>query len=111
MNWDMNQAFLLWHWLVLIVAGFYPLAGIEAQTKSLGPPVNTSYLLTPARVFDSESGTTHEGWSVLVSSNKIIAAGAANEITPPAGTEKIALPGLTLLPGLMDIHSHIFLHP
>ncbi|HEY5913286.1 MAG TPA: amidohydrolase family protein [Verrucomicrobiae bacterium] len=73
--------------------------------------MNTSFFLTPARVFDSESGKPHEGWSVLVTSNRIAAVGPAGEVSTPAGAERIDLPGMTLLPGLMDIHSHIFLHP
>ncbi len=83
----------------------------DVQPNPTRPIVNTSFLLTPARVFDSESGTNHEGWSVLVTSNKIAGAGPAKEVSIPDGAEKIDLPGMTLLPGLMDIHSHIFLHP
>ncbi len=70
----------------------------------------TSCLLTPARVFDAE-GQIREAWSVLVSSNRIAAVGPAADIKAPATAAKINLPGMTLLPGLMDIHSHIFLHP
>jgi imidazolonepropionase-like amidohydrolase len=68
-----------------------------------------STLLTPARVFD---GTTmHEGWSVLVQRDTIVAAGPAATIHAPADAAHIDLPGMTLLPGLIDAHSHIFLHP
>jgi len=70
-----------------------------------------SFLLTPDKVFDSEDGKTHQGWSVLVTSNQIAAVGPAAEVKAPSDTVKIQLPGMTLLPGLMDIHSHIFLHP
>src|SRR6267142_3149959 len=78
------------------------------------PAVSTnrgSFLLVPARVFSSENGKTHEGWAVVVSSNQIAAIGPASEIKAPGDAEKIPLAGMTLLPGLMDIHSHIFLHP
>ncbi|SPE50020.1 Amidohydrolase, imidazolonepropionase [Verrucomicrobia bacterium] len=68
-------------------------------------------LLNPALVFDPTDGKTHAGWAVLVTSNYITAAGPAAQIIAPAGTQTVPLPGTTLLPGLMDIHSHIFLHP
>jgi imidazolonepropionase-like amidohydrolase len=61
----------------------------------------------------SAGAPPHAGWVVLVESNKIIAVGAANAVHAPEGTAVtiIELPGTTLIPGLMDIHSHVFLHP
>jgi imidazolonepropionase-like amidohydrolase len=68
-----------------------------------------STLLTPQRVFD---GTVmHEGWSVLVQGDSIAAVGPASSVHAPAGATHIDLPGMTLLPGLIDAHSHVFLHP
>ena len=66
-------------------------------------------LLRPARVFDGIDPRPHEGWSVLVRGNRIEAAGA--DIATPAGARVIDLPGMTLLPGLIEGHSHLFLHP
>jgi imidazolonepropionase-like amidohydrolase len=80
----------------------------EMENPHLAKP---SFLLVPARVFDSEEGKTRQGWSVLVTSNQIVAAGRSAEIQVPADVVKIELPDMTLLPGLMDLHSHIFLHP
>jgi imidazolonepropionase-like amidohydrolase len=68
-------------------------------------------LLKPARVFDAEDGKTHEGWVVLVRGDRIAAVGLPAQVQVPEGTKTIELPGTTLLPGLMDIHSHVFLHP
>ena len=65
-------------------------------------------LLKPAKVFDGE--TMHEGWVVLIRNNKIEQAGAMN-FKLPAGTQVIELAGETLLPGLIEGHSHLFLHP
>jgi imidazolonepropionase-like amidohydrolase len=67
-----------------------------------------SIVLQPARVFDGE--TLHEGWAVLVRGDRIEAAGPAAGIRT-AGAQTVALPGLTLLPGLVEGHSHILLHP
>jgi imidazolonepropionase-like amidohydrolase len=67
-------------------------------------------LLSPARVWTGE-GQPHEGWSVLIRGDKIAAVGPADKMNIPAGAERISLPDTTLLPGLMDLHSHVLLHP
>ncbi len=72
---------------------------------------SNSFLLTPALVFDAASGQTRAGWSVLVTGHQIAAVGPASEVQAPSNAVSIPLAGMTLLPGLMDIHSHIFLHP
>ena len=66
---------------------------------------DTIYLLKPDRVFDGEQ--MHEGWQVLVKNNKIEAVGIINN----KNAEIIELKGCTLLPGLIEGHSHLFLHP
>ncbi|HEU5217275.1 MAG TPA: amidohydrolase family protein [Gemmatimonadales bacterium] len=66
-------------------------------------------LLTPDRVFDGVA--MHPGWSVLVRGTRIIAAGPGLDATTPADARRISLAGMTLLPGLIEGHSHILLHP
>ena len=84
----------------------------NSQTRPASPePVEAVYLLKPAHVFDGESGRLREGWVVLVRGERIEAAGPAGEIKAPAGARVIDLSGLTLLPGLIDAHSHVLLHP
>src|SRR4051812_48260668 len=68
-----------------------------------------STLLVPARVFDGTA--VHEGWVVLVQGDSIVAAGPAASVRAPGNTARIELAGMTLLPGLIDAHSHVFLHP
>jgi len=104
-----NAAILRLNVVVMTLAGIT----FAAQAGPALPlnPVSTSFLINPARVFDTASGQTHTGWAVLVSSNQIAAVGPAAQIQTPPSAVKIDLPGMTLLPGLMDIHSHIFLHP
>jgi imidazolonepropionase-like amidohydrolase len=67
-------------------------------------------LLTADRVWTGE-GAPHQGWAVLVVQGRIQAVGPAAQIQAPAGAERINLPGKTLIPGLMDLHSHVLLHP
>src|SRR5215204_4858427 len=69
------------------------------------------YLLKPARVFDATTEQTHAGWAVLVRGERIESVGPVERLAPLAGTQTIELPDMTLLPGLIDTHSHIFLHP
>jgi imidazolonepropionase-like amidohydrolase len=78
------------------------------QTQQPAPP-ETVYVLKPAHVWDGESAQLHDNWVVLVRGEKIEAVGPA--ITAPAGAKVIELPGLTLMPGLIEAHSHILLHP
>ncbi|WP_395444254.1 amidohydrolase family protein [Caulobacter sp. UC70_42] len=68
-------------------------------------------LLRPARVWTAENaGPPREGWAVLVKDGKIAAVGPAAQIDA-AGAEIVDLPDTTVIPGLMDLHSHLFLHP
>jgi imidazolonepropionase-like amidohydrolase len=82
-----------------------------AQTQTTPKPPATVYLLKPAHVWDGESGQLHDNWVVVVRGEKIEAVGGANEVTAPAEAKIIDLPGLTLMPGLIEAHSHILLHP
>jgi imidazolonepropionase-like amidohydrolase len=76
------------------------------------PPVPAAepvVLLRPARVFDGTTPRSLEGWQVLVRGDRIEAAGPA--LAAPAGARAVDLPGMTLMPGLIEGHSHLFLHP
>jgi imidazolonepropionase-like amidohydrolase len=75
---------------------------------SLAQQPDKYILLKPDRVFDGEKMQT--GWIVLVKNNRIEQAGDMT-FKLPAGTEIIELNGMTLLPGLIEGHSHLFLHP
>ncbi|CAN5876214.1 amidohydrolase family protein [soil metagenome] len=66
-------------------------------------------LLRPARVFDGVQ--LHTGWTVLVRGDRIEAAGPAAQVGTPADARITDLPGMTLLPGLIEAHSHLLLHP
>ena len=94
----------------LLLLFFLSLTMLLPQTPQTAPP-ETDYLLKPARVWDGESDQLHDNWVVLVHGDKIVKVGPANDVTPPAGAKTIDLPGLTLMPGLIEAHSHILLHP
>jgi imidazolonepropionase-like amidohydrolase len=78
-----------------------------------GKPVPPPLLLTGARVLDTSGDRWLEGQDVLVSGGKIVAVGSGS-LQPPAGPLQIVridLSGKMLIPGLMDLHSHLLLHP
>ena len=88
------------HWLLVsvLLAGFRPVYAADP-----------GYVLKPARVFDGE--VLHEGWGAIVRSDKIEAVGPVGGLKAAAGDKVLELPGLTLLPGLIEAHSHVLLHP
>jgi imidazolonepropionase-like amidohydrolase len=65
-------------------------------------------LIRPARVFDGVDPRPHEGWEVLVKGDRIIAVGLNLDARD---AEILLLPDLTLMPGMIEGHSHLFLHP
>ncbi|MBN9121718.1 MAG: amidohydrolase family protein [Planctomycetes bacterium] len=79
-------------------------SSLRAQPE---PPI----LLKPDRVFDGTTSEPHAGWVVLVKGEKIAFAGPADKLDVPKGARVIGLPGTTLLPGLIDAHSHLLLYP
>jgi imidazolonepropionase-like amidohydrolase len=88
------------HWLLSYLFLLLPLLGAGQAAATL---------LRPAAVFDGQD--LHPGWAVLVEGQKITAVGPAAQLAVPAGAQVRELPGLTLLPGLIEGHSHLLLHP
>ncbi len=81
-----------------------------ATAGAAGASAPPAVLLRPAQVWTAGE-PLHSGWVVLTAGNRITAVGPAAAVPAPAGALVIDLPDATLLPGLMDIHSHLFLHP
>ena len=74
-----------------------------------GPAGAATILLRPAQVFDGVEAKPHPGWQVLVDNDRIAAVGP--NLAAPAGARIIDLPGTTLMPGMIEGHGHLFLHP
>ena len=90
-----------------VTAAWLALAAGQAGAQS--PPARP-IVLKPAQVWTAESGS-HPGWVVLVEGDRIAAVGPSAQVTAPAGAEVIDLPGRTLMPGLIELHAHLYLHP
>ena len=82
--------------------------GLAAASGAEDPP--RPIVLRADRVFDGTSPEVHPGWVVVVRGGQVAAVGPAADVAVPAGAEVIDLPGTTLIPGLIDAHSHILLH-
>jgi imidazolonepropionase-like amidohydrolase len=85
------------------------LIALSLLLAAAAPAEDTAILLRPARVFDGIDPRPHQGWTVLVRGERIEAVGPSLEA--PAGARIVDLPGTTLMPGLIEGHSHLFLHP
>ena len=79
--------------------------------RTINPAPDTVYVLKPAHVFDGEAAQLHDDWVIVVRGQKIEAVGSPTMLRVPADAKLIELPGLTLMPGLIEAHSHILLHP
>jgi len=77
---------------------------LSAQTQ-------TQTVLVPESVIDGTNAAPHRSWIVVTTGNSITYTGPGDPSRIPAGAKRIDLPGLTLLPGLIDAHVHFFLHP
>jgi imidazolonepropionase-like amidohydrolase len=85
------------------------MATLALGGASAPPPDSSSILLRPAAIFDGVDGRVHAGWQVLVKGDRIVAVGPS--LVAPAGARIIDLAGDTLMPGMIEGHSHLFLHP
>jgi len=79
----------------------------SADEASSAAPI----VLKPRWVFDGTSDHLQEHWAVLVVGDHIAKAGPETELGAVPNAQVIALPGMTLLPGLIDAHTHVLLHP
>ena len=82
---------------------------VVLASPALADTPQTRTLLRPSQVFDGTDPAPHAGWEVLVEGTRIVAVGP--HLAVPADAVVIELPGQTLLPGLIEGHSHLFLHP
>jgi hypothetical protein len=78
---------------------------------SASAPTGPAILLVPDRVWDGVDAAPHDGWGVIVRGDRIEAVGPRAQLSVPADATTIAIPGTTLMPGLIEGHSHLLLHP
>jgi imidazolonepropionase-like amidohydrolase len=82
-----------------------------AQQSAGGAIESRTVLLVPDAVWDGVADAPQRGVVVLIRGTRIEAVGPAGRVAAPTDAERIELPGTTLIPGLIEGHSHLFLHP
>jgi imidazolonepropionase-like amidohydrolase len=100
-------AVLLTHLSVAIPTAWSAASG---PTPADAPAAAIATLLRPAQVWTAGE-PVHDAWVVLIQGERIVAVGPQSAVSMPTGASVIDLPGATLIPGLIDAHSHLFLHP
>ena len=94
--------------VVLLLGALLAAPSLRAQGPAARPD-STPILLLPSRVFDGVD--VRDGWAVLVRGERIVAAGPAASLGAPTAARRVVLDGATLMPGLIEGHSHLLLHP
>ncbi len=101
---------VLWsHAALLLLAGALLPASVRAQ--AVATDTARAVVLAPDAVWDGTADAPRRGWVVVVRGERIEAVGLESSTPGPAGAARIALAGTTLIPGLIEGHSHLFLHP
>jgi imidazolonepropionase-like amidohydrolase len=85
--------------------------GQVVAQQPVAPDTSRPVVLVPAAVWDGVAESPARGWVVVVRGSRIAAAGPAGRVEVPPGAERVELAGTTLIPGLIEGHSHLFLHP
>jgi imidazolonepropionase-like amidohydrolase len=97
-------------WLSFLLLSLVGLSAAQTQALPQSKPAAAhAIVLRAARLLDIKSGRIVKPGEVLVEDEHIAEVGST--VKHPAGTEVIDLGDRTLLPGLIDVHVHLFLHP
>ena len=99
-------AIILFFSLLLAVLVLFDRSMPDALEPDLD--ATTSYVIRDARVLTMEQDGAHENWAVVVQDGVISAMGPNDIITTPDGAQVIDGRGKTLLPGLIDMHVHLY---
>jgi len=94
---------------LLSIAILFFVFGSQVLAQSSPSASKHTVVLHAARLLDIESGKMTTPGEVLVQDDRIVEVGSA--VKRPQGAEVIDLGDTTLLPGLIDVHVHLFLHP
>ena len=79
----------------------------EAVAKSVVTPTSGTIVIKNGDLFDSEAGVMRPAQTIVVRGDRIVAVGAADVVTIPAGATVIDATGKTVMPGMWDMHGHL----
>jgi hypothetical protein len=80
----------------------------EKLARSLGRPLGPSWAIRGGNVFDAEHEKLLGDYTVVGSGNRIVAVGPTASVAVPPNAQVIEAAGKAVLPGLWDMHAHIF---
>ena len=93
-------------WGVVIAVVFATLAG-TAITASAQSPAAKRTVIRAGRVLNVRTGELRANQAIVIEGDKIAQIAPSGEVTAAAGDTTIDLPDATLLPGLIDMHTHL----
>ena len=109
--WTARRATVTWSW----GAQFFRQAVDAAEPQKTDVVVEMprsrpsgSILLSGARVITMIGDQVIESGDVLVTDNRIVAVGERGRVAAPAGIRRLDLRGKTVMPGLVDVHAHMW---
>jgi imidazolonepropionase-like amidohydrolase len=97
--------------LVLVLAFLLASSGLAEAQRVRTRPAPHPIVLVPDAVWDGVADAPRTGLAVVVFGTRIVSVGRADTVQRAPDAEVIRLPGTTLVPGLIEGHSHLFLHP
>ena len=90
---------------VMAVATLMPAGQSIAQQSS------QSIVLHAGHVLDVKTGKLLSDQTIVIEDGKVVSVGASADAKPPADAVRIDLPNATILPGLIDAHTHLTADP
>ena len=93
------------------MVGQPPCLGPEGHTLRCPPPATRIVAVRAGRLFDSATGQMLSRQVVIVEGERITDVGPEAQVRIPSGAQLIDLSAATVLPGLIDMHTHMFNTP
>jgi imidazolonepropionase-like amidohydrolase len=91
---------------IMAVAAMLALAG-----QSIAQQSSKSVVLRAGHVLDVKTGKLLSDQTIVIADGKVVSVGASGDAKPPADAVRIDLPNATILPGLIDAHTHLTSDP
>jgi imidazolonepropionase-like amidohydrolase len=94
-----------------ILRGLLPVAALLASVAAVYAQSASPVAIHAGHVYDVATGTMLADQLLVIEDGKIVSLGAASRAKAPAGALRIELPNATILPGLIDAHTHLTMNP
>jgi len=87
------------------------LTSCSTLAQTAATPTPHLVVVRAGHLLDVKTGNTLNGQAIVIEGDKIISVGPASDMKAVPGTEIIDLPSATVLPGLIDAHTHLTFEP